>query len=423
MDIYQKFGSYMEKQIVKQPDQARKKLIVAYRAKQGIDRMFTDKRVPASKKYLTKLAMDTMIQVLSKPEQSAMTSLFVPSEPLAAAGITPYSPEAMSSFMTGSKIERPFLQKTSEEGMPDSMCSYHRVFLGAADTGVCPEAPFLIYTNLACDGNMITFPYLMDKYGIPEFFIDVPYEKTKESVQFVADQLREMNVFIEDYSHKKITQEALKQRILTADETLKNYRKYLHACKTHYIGGTLTHEMYQVFITHMLLGTNQAYQYSRMLLSDILKGEPTGDRTKLLWIHMMPFFSEPMKELFEFSDRAVVQASDIVYDACFSLDAEKPFESMAKRMVYSGFNGSPEQRIKNALDAAEYTGADGCVIFSHWGCKTTIGAAGLIQEELGKKGLETLILDGDGCNPAGNSDGQTKTRLEAFLEMLKEKER
>ena len=32
--------------------------------------------------------------------------------------------------------------------------------------------------------------------------------------------------------------------------------------------------------------------------------------------------------------------------------------------------------------------------------------------------LPTMILDGDGCNPANTSDGQVSTRLQAFAEML-----
>ena len=62
------------------------------------------------------------------------------------------------------------------------MCSYHRVFLGAALTGILPKPNCMIYTNLACDGNMMTFPYLKDKFECPGFYIDVPYEKNRESV-------------------------------------------------------------------------------------------------------------------------------------------------------------------------------------------------------------------------------------------------
>ena len=52
------------------------------------------------------------------------------------------------------------------------------------------------------------------------------------------------------------------------------------------------------------------------------------------------------------------------------------------------------------------------------GCKGTIGASGLIKNVLETAGLPTMILDGDGCNPANTSDGQVSTRLQAFAEML-----
>lgn len=46
-------------------------------------------------------------------------------------------------------------------------------------TGLVPKPKCTIYTNLACDGNMMTFPYLKQKYQIPGFYIDVPYEKIR----------------------------------------------------------------------------------------------------------------------------------------------------------------------------------------------------------------------------------------------------
>lgn len=44
----------------------------------------------------------------------------------------------------------------------------------------------------------------------------------------------------------------------------------------------------------------------------------------------------------------------------------------------------------------------------------------LIKNSLENAGLPTMVLDGDGCNPANSSDGQVSTRLQAYLEMLSE---
>ena len=79
--------------------------------------------------------------------------------------------------------------------------------------------------------------------------------------------------------------------------------------------------------------------------------------------------------------------------------------------------------IMAAKELADTVGADGAVLFAHWGCKNTIGASSLIKRSLEREGLPTMVLDGDGCNPANASDGQISTRLQAFVEMLTEQER
>lgn len=42
----------------------------------------------------------------------------------------------------------------------------------------------------------------------------------------------------------------------------------------------------------------------------------------------------------------------------------------------------------------------------------------LLKKRFEDAGLPTLILDGDGCDRSHGGEGQTSTRLGAFLEML-----
>ena len=91
---------------------------------------------------------------------------------------------------------------------------------------------------------------------------------------------------------------------------------------------------------------------------------------------------------------------------------------LRKKMVNCIYNGSVKQRIQRAQELASLTEADGGILFAHWGCKGTIGASSLIKNSLENAGLPTMVLDGDGCNPANSSDGQVSTRLQAYLEML-----
>ena len=51
-------------------------------------------------------------------------------------------------------------------------------------------------------------------------------------------------------------------------------------------------------------------------------------------------------------------------------------------------------------------------------CKHTLGAAQLAKRKFEEQGIPLLTLDGDGCDRSHGGEGQTSTRLGAFLEML-----
>ena len=330
--------------------------------------------------------------------------------------------EALSCFMAGTKCEQAFLRQTEKEGFPETMCSYHRVFLGAALNGIVPKPKCMVYTNLACDGNMMTFPYLKERYEIPSFYIDVPYEKNYDSVMYVAKQLRELKSFLQDVTGREITEESVKKAVDKSKIASNNYYRQLHLRKGHDIASTLTNELYALFMCHLLAGTDESVRYTQLLRDDVRRA-PAGDGFHVLWMHTMPFLQDAVKDVFNYSDTIHISVSDFIADGFRSMESDDPYEALAEKMVYCIYNGSVNQRIDEAKELADTVGADGAVLFAHWGCKNTIGASSLIKRSLEREGLPTMVLDGDGCNPANASDGQISTRLQAFVEMLTEQER
>ena len=419
MNIIEKFGAMVGDAALKDPEKARRLLLTGYWLQEQRLRFFPDKEIPPSGQYAALVVMKNMIQALAKPDNAAMVSIFVPGELVTAAGLTPYSVETISCFLAGTKCEQAFLRKTLEEGFPETMCSYHRVFLGAALTEILPKPRCMIYTNLACDGNMMTFPYLKQTCDRPGFYIDVPYEKNRESVLYVADQLRKLKSFLEDVTGRKISEEAVRQSVLNSKKAAENYRKQLELRKDHDPVTSLTYELYAIFMCHLLAGSETAVRYTKLLLEDVKKA-PKGEGLHILWMHIMPFLQEPVKEVFNYSKTVHLSACDFVADGFWQMQSDDPYEAMAEKMVYCIYNGNVSQRIELAKELARITNADGGILFAHWGCKGTIGASGLIKNSLEKAELLTMVLDGDGCNPANTSDGQVSTRLQAFLEMLEE---
>ncbi|MCD8153307.1 MAG: 2-hydroxyacyl-CoA dehydratase family protein [Clostridiales bacterium] len=419
MDIIGKFGEIVGNQSLTNPERARKLLLAGYRLQEKKLELLPDRRLPESGKYAAKIVMQGMIKALANPEKAAMISIFVPGELLRAAGLAPYSVEALSCFLTGTKCEQICLAQTEKEGFPETMCSYHRIFLGASLTDLAPRPKCILYTNLACDGNMMTFPYLQEKYQVPGFYVDVPFEKNREAVLYVADQLREARVFLEEVTGREISEEALKTAVSNSSRAGACYRKQLTLRKTKNPPTTLTNELYALFMCHLISGSEEAVKYTRLLLQDVER-TPEGDGLRILWMHMMPFMQEPAQEAFNFASDVHLCGCDFIRDGFREMDPEHPYQAMAEKMVYSIYNGSVDQRIQETIDQARLVDADGVIVFTHWGCKSTAGASTLIKKEMEAAGFPTMILDGDGCNPANNTDGQTSTRLGAFLEMLRE---
>ena len=73
------------------------------------------------------------------------------------------------------------------------------------------------------------------------------------------------------------------------------------------------------------------------------------------------------------------------------MDPDKPFESMAARLVNNIFNGSAQHRIQRALELCRMQQIDGVVYFCQWGCKQTMGAAQLFKSALEAEGYPALV--------------------------------
>lgn len=419
MDQAEKFGQMIVHAARSNPKKARKLLSMGCTINELISLMPTSKVSPCHR-YGSRIVSHSLKQAIIHPDKSAMVSIFIPCEPLAAAGITPLSAEAFSGFSSGIHAEQFFLDKTREDGEPETLCSFHRVFHGAMSCGVLPPPKMLIYTNLACDANMISFPYVTERYQIPNFYIEVPYEHNKEAVKYVAAQLKEMVTFISDITGSKITEEALRVSVERGKRTSRDYLERLKYVGEHALKGPVESELYAIYSGHIMMGTKRAELYNRKTLRDIKKAE-NNNAIRLLWLHMIPFLQPSICQNLGYSTKARITAVDLVYDCMFDVEFEDPYEAMAYRMVHSVYNGNIDWRIERAIETAKKTNTEGIVVFAHWGCKTTLGASSLYTERFEKAGFPTLILNGDGGDPTNCADGQMATRLGAFLEMLEEK--
>jgi benzoyl-CoA reductase/2-hydroxyglutaryl-CoA dehydratase subunit BcrC/BadD/HgdB len=415
--VVEKFGEIVQKECEKNPAAARQLLLAGYRAKRLQVRTSAGESGNRAVQKASLVTFDSMIAPLAHPERSAIVSLFTPCEMLQVAGLHPYSCEGFGCYLSGTHAERMFLQYAENEGLPETFCSYHKVFIGAAEKGLMPKPRFIINTTLACDANLLTFRRLAEHYEVDQYVLDIPYGQDEAAVDYVTEQLHGMKEFIENHTGEKIDEGKLAKAVARSQRSMDNYNKYMTLRADKQIMETVTDHMYEAFTLHNLLGTEQTEDFTIQSLKTV-KAAPAAAGKRLIWMHTIPYWVHPLRDALDNNPAVQVVGCDMCFEGLVQADKNDPYRAMAQRIVYSAFNGPVSRRIDRGLEVARQTKADGVIWFCHWGCKHTLGGAQLAKQRFEEAGYPCLILDGDGCDRSHGGEGQLATRLEAFIEML-----
>lgn len=416
-DIITSFGNYINKTALDKPQSTRKLLLTAYRANALAVRLKGEKRLSPARRLAVNHINDVVISMMAHPNKAVLTSVFMPCELIHAAGLIPLCAELYSTYMNGTACEEVFAEAAEAEGISESYCSYHKIMLGTAFSGVMPAPKMAVNCSTVCDANNLTFKTIGEYFDIPVFYIDVPSDKSDASLSYVTEQFRELAELIEKTTGRKIDDDALSLAMQRSKNTIENLKLCAEEKRTHTQRSSVTSELNEIYMSNNAVGGAAADRYASML-ADELKRSPARQGKRLLWLQTIPIWQSPVRELLNFNDDIQIIASDMNLGSLIDIDPQKPYESMAKRLLYNTFNGSGEERIKTAIEEAKFFDVDGVVCFCHWGCKQMMGLSAMFKTELEKEGFPTLVLNGDGCDRRNASDGQVATRLNAFCEML-----
>lgn len=381
---------------------------------------FKNKELPPSLNYLNKISLDFMLEPIKHPDNSAFVTIFSPVEILHAMGIKPLLIEGFSSFLSGTYCEDIFIDHGEKCGISDTLCNYHKAFVGAVESGIAPKAKFSITSSMICDGNLNTCRYISDKYKAPYYYLDVPYEYNEYTEKYVEDQLYEIVEFIEDVTKLKFNEEKLKEVIKIENDTKKYMRSFYKNLRSKYFPNTLTLEMFKLFASHLGIGKIETLNFYKMQSEDIKKYSSYKGK-RILWSNIMPFYSETLKEYLNLNRNCQLLVCDYNFDNLDEMDYNHPYEALAKKFLKNRLNGSFEGKIKNVVSMAEDFNADGVINFCSFGCKQCSGGTMILKDVLKKKNIPYLSIDGDGVDRRNAHEGQIKTRMEAFMEILEKK--
>ncbi|MGB9813989.1 MAG: 2-hydroxyacyl-CoA dehydratase subunit D [Thermovenabulum sp.] len=378
---------------------------------------FKDKRIPKSLHYLNKYCIKSIKDSLENPQNSAWVNLFSPCEFLIAMDIKPLFIEAYSSFMSGFFIEDYLIDIAESRGISNTLCSYHKTFIGANELNILRKPEFMITTSMICDANIPTFRYLSRKLKVPLYIIDIPYKYSKEAVIYVKNQLLEMAKKLEEVFKRRLDIDKLREVVKTENKTRTLMNEYLNYTGERILLTTMTFEMYMLFASHVFIGSREILNFYEILVDDI-KRAPERRGKGIFFVHLLPMFEKNFKDYFNFSDKFYIAGSDLNYDFLGEIDEKDPFRGIAEKLILTSFNGEINRKVTRIKELIEKIKPDGIIQFCNLGCKQSIGGTFIIKNLAKKMGIPFLYLDGDCVDKRNNQEGQNRTRLEAFLEML-----
>ena len=380
-------------------------------------------------KYLNFFTIESLRNAYSDNKRPlGYGSLFLPYEMLHSLGITPFLPEVMAGFTAGLGLADQTLKEASSNWYSQDLCTFHRSASGAVELDLFPKPDFIITTNLACDAAQKSFYIYSKNYNIEKNFylIDVPYQYSNESISYLAGQIKNISMDINFKLDKELDTSKFKEVINLSNEFRKwaikvnNLRKTLISYPLNYNGLNF------ILPFHGLAGTKEAvtlYKQMYKELNNFLNKQNSNNPGKknppkrILWLHLKPYYKNEMFDILS-EQNCMVAFEEINYVYWHKLNPEKPFESLAKKMLSHFLLGKIENRINAILKMAKDYNIDGAILFSHWGCRQSNSGARIIKDSLKKLGIPTLVLDGDCVDQNNSSKGQIKTRMQGFIEIL-----
>ncbi len=373
-------------------------------------------------KYLNEISLNIIKRTIERPESSVWVNLFVPCEVIHAFDLNPICIEYYASFLAGFQLQNIYLDKADNSGLSDTLCSYHKAFIGAVEGGIVPRPVFSTATSTICDANNSTFAYLSHKWDIPYFLLDIPHEKNEASVRYVYHQLLDMIKAIEEVKGQKFDIHKLKKIIHTENKTLDYIHRTLPLLSWKSYSKTMTQEMYMLNTAHVYMGTPESFHFYKNVYNEV-KNSYERKKRRILWVHTMPFPFRPFRGLFGEKGQFEIITMELNHPDTIHLDeAEDPLMALSEKIIDNIYNGSYERKIEKILNLADILKVYGVIQFCHLGCRQNSGGMDLLREALKSKNIPFLPVDGDGLDMRKNQQGQLITRVEAFLEIIVNKE-
>ncbi len=361
-----------------------------------------------------------------------------PVEPLIAMDVIPVYPENYGAMIGASKMGVDLCETAEGMGYCRDLCSYARSDIASSTVnggpiGGLPEPDFLVCCNNICGTVLKWYEVQARYYKVPLFIFDTPFshtEMTNEARRYVEKQIYEYIDFLEKACGKKWDDDRMVEVGKLSIEGQRLWQAVLDTCMNKPAPMSAFDAFFHLALIVTLRGTQTAVDYYKELLEEMNDRVRQGisavpnEEYRLLWDNLPIWYKTKwLSEKFA-SHNACLVADTYTSAWCGQLDYldENDFlKSMVEGYTSIYLNISVDQMANTVLKMADKYDVDGLVMHSNRSCKPySLGQYDIQRIVQKERNLPSLMIEADMVDERNFSESQTETRIDAFMELVKE---
>ncbi|RME30363.1 MAG: 2-hydroxyacyl-CoA dehydratase [Deltaproteobacteria bacterium] len=281
----------------------------------------------------------------------------------------------------------------------------------------------MLATTAPCHGGLAVMEILAMHFGKPFHVLQIPSGSDEDAVERLARRLEDSVEFISSVTGQRPTPEKIAQAIEASNRARalwKEVNELAAAVPTPQRPRDLINFG---IVMNLFLGTEAAVEVARTYRDEFAKrvergeGGHPAERVRLMWLQNRIQFRSGLDEALAQMGAAVVldELNHVFWD---DIDPNRPYHGLARRMLSLPLCQSAQERARTLVELAKLYRVQGAINPCHWGCRQGSGSRGIIQKFLREAGIPVINLEVDCVDERNFSEGQLRTRLEAFCEML-----
>lgn len=369
----------------------------------------------------------------------------MPVEFLLAFDVFPAFPEAYACMSGMSGLSQSMIERAEGMGYSRDLCSYMKINIGAMDAeypcdyGGCPTPDFYVASNGVCDTQAKWCENQARKFGRPYFALDVPSPVSGAddsyralTFEYEIAQFYDLIKFLEKVTGKEFSEDKfmsiIKKSQIVCSLYLQIYEYRKRFPSPFYFEVTRS----LMFPQFGMWDLDGAIKYYRGVLQDMIKrydeapskkiGKP--EKYRLMWEGITFWYAT------DFYKELAKKGAHVVYEPYTHAGAmrrkttygfDETLREMAKENISNFYTLDLEQRIPFFEEKiAEYS-IDGLILHANLSCRPSSTGLQDVKAAIEKSvKIPVLILNCDMDDPRAFAEGQIRTRIDAFIEMMEE---